>query len=209
MKGEKMLGRQIRFDLSILRNNPIKYLIFVCQITLVCLIGFYIHTKQDMVFMTIELVMMLIMILFMVSISTVFEKQSIEFTVNKLVYYPTTKAANLISKGILLLMFAWLQIVLNCIVVYASALAGGDEFDRIVLNHLNIYVLIAGAFGFITIWGIHTIRGVLLMTCFCIPILFGIFGGTDFMQLDIVDIVILASLFIFNLVINVVNYVKS
>ncbi|HAB62051.1 MAG TPA: hypothetical protein DCE48_15390, partial [Lachnospiraceae bacterium] len=89
-----MLGKQIRFDLSILRNNPIKYFIIVIQIALVCLISLYTHNNQVMVFMAIELVIIMIMILFMVNISTVFEKLSLEFTVKKLVFYPTTKVTN-------------------------------------------------------------------------------------------------------------------
>lgn len=208
--GEKnLLGKQIRFDLSILRNNPIKYLLFVSQITLVSLIGYYTHTSQDMIFMVIEFIMLLIMILFMVSISTVFEKLSLEFTVNKLVFYPTKKVTNLISKAILIFMFVALQIVINILVVYAVTLTSGNGFNSIALNNINIFALLAGAFGLVTIWGIRTIRGVFMMTCFSITIFFIVFGSTNFMQLDIVDIVIVASLFVFNLVINMINYIKS
>ncbi len=204
-----MLGKQIRFDLSILRNNPIKYLLFVSQITLVCLIGSYTRTKQDMIFMAIEFVMLLIMILFMVSISTVFEKLSLEFTVKKLAFYPTKKVTNLFSKAILLLMFVVLQIFINCFAVFLGALISRNGFNSIALNHFNLYALIAGVFGFATIWGIHTIRGIFMMTCFSIPIFLIVFGGTNFIQLDIVDIIIVAGLFAFNLAINVFNYVKS
>lgn len=207
--GQKyLLGKQIRFDLLILRSNPFKYLLFVCQITLVCLIGYYTRTKQDMIFMLIEFVMLLIMILFMVSISTVFEKLSLEFTVKKLAFYPTKKVINLFSKAILLLMFVVLQIAINCFSVYLGALTSRDGFNSIALNHFNFYALIAGVFAFATIWGIHTVRGILMMTCFSIPIFLIVFVGTNFTQLDIVDIEIVAGLFVFNLVINVFNYVK-
>lgn len=204
-----MLGKQIRFDLSILRNNPIKYVLFVSQITLVCLIGYYTRTKQDMIFMAIEFVMLLIMILFMVSISTVFEKLNLEFTVKKLAFYPTKKVSNLFSKGILLLMFVVLQIAINCFAVYLGALTGRDGFNSIALKQFNLYALIAGVFGFATIWGIHTIRGILMMTCFSIPIFLIVFGGTNFIQLDIVDIILAVGLFVLNLIINVFSYVKS
>lgn len=204
-----MLGKQIRFDLSILRNNPIKYFLFVSQITLVCMIGYYTHTNQDIIFMVIEFIMLLIMILFMVSISTVFEKLSLEFTVKKLVFYPTKKVTNLISKATLILMFVALQIVMNCLVVYVVTLISGNGFNSVALNNINNFALIAGVFCFVTIWGISTIRGVFMMTCFSIPILFSVFSGTNFMQLDRVDVIILASLFVFNLVINMINYIKS
>ena len=204
-----MLGKQIRFDLSILRSNPIKYFIFVIQIALVCLISLYTYNNQVMVFMAIELIIIMIMILFMVNISTVFEKLSLEFTVKKLVFYPTTKVTNLISKAILLLMFVVVQIVLNCLAVYIGTLVRGNEFNSQALNLLNIWTLVAGIFCFVTIWGLYNIGAVFVMSCLCTPIFFIVFSGPEFLKLDIFDIVVLISLFIFDLVVNVLKYVKS
>lgn len=199
-----MLGKQLRFDLTIFRDNPVKYIVFLLQIILFCLFGFYARTNQVMICAAIKLVTIFISFLFMVNISTVFENQGIEYTVNKLAFYPTTKLINLISKAILLAIFVALQMVLNYLAVYIWTF--GSEFNTEVIMNTNIFVLISGIFCFASIWGIHSIRNLLIMSCFCIPIFFIGFSNLNFSNIDIVDIVIFSILFIFDLIVNIINY---
>lgn len=199
-----MLGKQLRFDLTIFRDNPVKYIVFLLQITLICLVGVYTSTNRGMIFTAIELVTILIPFFFMVSISTVFENQGLEYTVNKLAFYPTTKLINLISKAILLAIFVVFQMVSNCLIVYIWTLGSG--FNTKVLINTNIFVLIAGIFCFVSIWGIRSVRNLLMMSCFCIPIFFIGISNLIISDIDIVDIVIFSILFIFDLVVNLINY---
>lgn len=199
-----MLGKQLRFDLIIFRDNPMKYIVFLLQIILFCLVGFYASTNQGVICAAIKLVTIFISFLFMVNISTVFENQGLEYTVNKLAFYPTTKLINIISKAILLAIFVALQMVLNYLAVYIWTF--GSEFNTKVFMNTNIFVLISGIFCFVSIWGIHSIRNLLMMSCFCIPIFFVAISNLNFSNIDLVDIVIFSILFIFDLIVNIINY---
>lgn len=199
-----MLGKQLRFDLTIFRDNPVKYIVFLLQITLFCLVGFYANTNQGRIFAIIKLIAIIISFLFMVNISTVFENQGLEYTINKLAFYPTTKRINLISKAILLTLFVALQMVLNCLAVYIWTFS--SEFNTKAYMNTNIFLLIAGIFCFVSIWGIHSARNLLIMSCFCIPIFFIGISNMNLSNIDIVDIVIFSILFILDLIVNIINY---
>lgn len=199
-----MLRKQLRFDLVIFRDNPIKYIVFILQVILIGLFGFYASTNQGIIFAAIQLVTILILFLFIVNISIIFEKQGLEYVVNKLAFYPTTKRINLISKAILLVIFVIFQMVLNCLAIYMWTFGSG--FNAETFKSTNIFVLISGIFCFMSIWGIRSIRNLMTMSCFCIPIFFIVISNLNVSDIDMVDIVILSILFIFDLIVNIISY---
>ncbi|WP_310604336.1 hypothetical protein [Anaerosporobacter sp.] len=203
-----MLGKQIRFDLSIFRHNPIRFLVFVLQITWFGLVVASAKISQDIIGEVTEIVMCVTMTCFIVAISTVFEKQSFDFAEDKLMFYPTRRSFAIGSKAVLVAIFVAIQILWNHLAVYIG-MQIGNGLEIQMLYKFNVVTIVAGIWSFVTLWGVRSMRLLVVVSFFIIPFLFGAMDTLNVFEWRMSNIIIMVTVVVVESIINVVSFVKT
>lgn len=197
-----VLKKQIQFELTNFMLNKLKYITYVLFLFL--FIGAFFIGKFDLTkLMSIEIILcIVILFVFNLCCTTTYEKNVCEFTINKLIYYPTTKKVILVSRCIIIFTLTFITYLILCGGYSIGCLLGNNTINLSMLHNCGGCILIGMACILVQSIGVRTIRGLIMMACIQIPALCTVLSNSRF---DFEDMI--ACLFIIgiNFIISVVN----
>ncbi|WP_167955034.1 hypothetical protein [Anaerosporobacter faecicola] len=203
-----MLRKQIQFDLTMFKENFLRYIFCLLEFIFFSMIMCWKMTELKTVFVAALLVQVIAVLLLWISVNTVFDKMGIEFTINKLVYYPTKKSTILCSRCLILFVAEGILFGLVSIGFGFLALQAGGSYPIKELLLVGEYMLIIGFLTIICEFGMRTTSSFVVMACFNTPIFCLTLDDLNFGEWEIVGSLLLAVLLIADFLINLVNYLR-